>query len=137
MLSEIAFRKGMHTLHVAYNREPSEDIRDLYFQALRDLTDPSFLAAVASVVKTERFFPSPAVVLEHGKAAESEARSEVPALPPIDWRRDNASRGMDVFKRELRAHGIDVEELVEHHSWPRKPEPRHSVVVEREPGQEG
>jgi hypothetical protein len=118
MVSEFTLKWGLHTLNVAYNREASKDVEALFRQALTDLSDEAFKAGVAAVVKTERFFPSPAVVLEAARAWMSDQQREVfTPLPPADYRREETTRGMDVFKRELKNHGIDVDELVAHHSW--------------------
>jgi hypothetical protein len=74
-----AFRKGIGVLCAAYNREPSDALVAVYADAVRGhFTDDSdWLGRVAEVVKTERWWPPPAVLLadrvrspEQDKAAE-------------------------------------------------------------------
>lgn len=136
-MTEDVFGKGMHSLHVAYNRQPTQDIRDLYREALRELTDRAFLTAVAETIKSERFFPSPAVLLEHGRAALP-GPSPFPALPPAQERRTETLEGIAIFKRELKAHGVDVDELVKEHSWPGRKSTIHgrAETVGRIPGED-
>lgn len=105
------------------------------------MTDEAFRAAVGEVLRSERFFPSPAVILDAAKAWESRSR----ATPPDSWRalperRVTALEGMDVFKRELKEHGIDVDELTEKFSWKAPTLVEKSIpsraIYERVPGED-
>lgn len=70
--------------------------------ALEDLTDESFQAAVREVIREERFFPPPSVLLDR-------ARSHAPRfamLPPardagqIERDREEAKRGVELIRQE-------------------------------------
>lgn len=79
VIDPTAFAVGMHALCVAFNREATPDLRDVYATSLSRLTTEQFQSAVAAVIETERFFPAPAVLIEH---AARVGRREYIALPP-------------------------------------------------------
>ena len=65
MIDRATFAAGMHRLCLAFNREPSEDLVVVYHEALGEQLSPArWEAAVHAVLTHERFFPSPAVLLD-------------------------------------------------------------------------
>lgn len=111
MISELTLRWGMHSLNVAFNREPSHDTATLYKAALEDLTDETFRAAVRDVIREERFFPPPAVIRDY---AERIAASNVLLLPPARSEEQKATdreatrRGLEIVRAALKERGIDL-----------------------------
>jgi hypothetical protein len=79
VIDRVKFAAGMHRLCLGFNREPSQDLMAVYQEAVGEqLTDGQWVAAVRDVLAHERFFPSPAVLLDY--ASDAPARA---ALPPV------------------------------------------------------
>lgn len=91
------------------------------------------------MIRTERFFPPPSVILDAAYNAAA-APPTFPALPPVAERRVQAREGIEIFKAELKKHGIDVDELTEKFSWNGngrvKPIQREVRLPYREPGED-
>lgn len=100
MIDDQVFRVGLHALAVAFNREMSEDLRDVYREALGGMSNDQFRSAVREVILAERFFPPPAVLLGYGRDAASASQ---PLLPPRTEEDREAGRlaakaGLDAVK---------------------------------------
>lgn len=75
MISDAAFAAGMHALCVAYDREPTEDLLNVYRGVIApQLTDDEWRVAVSETLSTWRStrLPPPAMLLE-AKRREREA----------------------------------------------------------------
>lgn len=69
MISKEIFQQGMGTLGASYGREVGGGTAKVYFAALAPhLTDVQFIDAVNKAIVSERFWPSPAVLLEKAGA---------------------------------------------------------------------
>jgi len=79
VIDDQVFRVGLHALAVAFNREMSEDLRDVYREALGGMSNDQFRGAVREVILAERFFPPPALLLGYGREV---ARSLALPEPP-------------------------------------------------------
>lgn len=69
MIDKNIFAEGMGQLGGAFGREIDEPVTRMYYAILSPvLTSEAFVAAVTNTVATERFWPSPAVILEKAGA---------------------------------------------------------------------
>jgi len=90
-VTEKQFHKGLAILGVAYNREITNAITEVYSGAIEGEfgSDEEWLATVRKVIKTSRYFPSPAELLEglveSDAALEQEALALVDRLHPECW----------------------------------------------------
>lgn len=75
MIDKNVFAEGMGQLGGAFGREIDGPVSRMYFAVLSPkLTSEQFVAAVTKTIEAERFWPSPAVILEHaGQDAETQA----------------------------------------------------------------
>lgn len=76
MISKAVFAEGMGQLGGAFGREIDEPVTRMYYAILSPaMSNEQFVAAVTETVSTERFWPSPAVLLEKaGKDSEAQAQ---------------------------------------------------------------
>ena len=69
MIELARFKAGLHALCVAFNREPSADLAQVYYGAIGGkLTLAQWEAAVRRAVEEETFFPPVKVLLRYGLA---------------------------------------------------------------------
>lgn len=79
MIDRGVFIAGMATLAGSFGREMDEGLQRAYYAVLSpELSTAQFEGAVAETMKCERFWPSPAVLLQHAEASES---AKMLALP--------------------------------------------------------
>lgn len=72
-MSPESFAVGMALLRDTWNRELSEPVVDLYVEACGHLSDTVWESACRSAIRSERFFPVPAVLLDHAAATVATA----------------------------------------------------------------
>lgn len=90
MIDREAFAQGMGQLGGAFGREIDGPVSKMYYGILSPkLSSAQWAAAVTQVVATERFWPSPAVILA---AAQADGATE-------------SQRAFDVVNDALRQHG--------------------------------
>lgn len=109
----------------------------MYRRELNVLSDELWLGTVRVAIQRERWLPPVATLLEYAKELHEAPYAGSAGLLGVDCRtreekRQDAIEGMDVFKRELRKRGVNVDELESRFSWPGA---KRSAA--REPGQEG
>lgn len=90
------FNKGMLLLAHAYQKQTTKEMFEAFFLALSDLPDAAFMASVERVVKTERFWPTPAVLRDHaaGSVAQEDG-SELIAIVETAFRSVGSYRSVD------------------------------------------
>ncbi len=77
MLDYRQFQKGFAGLCELYQRKPediSQQLVEIYWQALRDLTPDEFTVGVARAVRESVFFPKPAELLNYAGVGEAHKR---------------------------------------------------------------
>lgn len=106
MVDAQVFGWGMYSLGLAYNREVTQDLRDLYAAVADELSTEQFQAAIHELLRAEdrEFFPPPGKILEAGYRLTK--LSESLALPPPqrdrEREREEAKKGMELIKAEWR-----------------------------------
>lgn len=71
MIPDLSFAKGMGMLCLAFNREHTPELTDLYNGILSPvLTDEQWKTAVRVAIERDRFFPTVAVLLSYGRPPE-------------------------------------------------------------------
>lgn len=83
MISSETFAKGWALMVISLANAPREDddTSRVYYGILsRHLTDEEFIGAVERVLETERFWPSPAVILQAARPPAKEASEQLRAL---------------------------------------------------------
>lgn len=70
MIDPKIFAAGMGVLCESFGREVSQPTLGAYFRVLSpELSTPQFEEAIAATMTAERFWPSPAVILQHGRVS--------------------------------------------------------------------
>ena len=98
------FKKGMMLLSQAYQRDANKDMFTAYWLVLSDMSDESFMNAVERAVKTERFWPTPAVLRDHAAGGVSwDDGTEVITLVERAFRIAGAYRSVDFADSAINA----------------------------------
>ncbi len=80
MPSDTAFASGIAQLCVNFNREPTEELSDLYFSKVKALSDEAWARAVGLAIDQETFFPVVATLLKLAKPKADDAEKTAEAV---------------------------------------------------------
>jgi hypothetical protein len=113
MIEEKAFVVGLTRLAVACRQPTDKHTLDVYFEALKDQTNPPEWEEFTKDAVHEgafAFFPKMSELLEALFAWRRGERPTVPALPPAtetpDERAERRKRGLELFRAELKRLGV-------------------------------
>jgi len=74
MLNEKTFLEGMSLIAELFDKKPSDNMMNLYYTVLQELTDEQFKQAINAIARTNKYncMPKPAEILEqvHGTAQD-------------------------------------------------------------------
>ena len=83
MIDPKIFAAGMGVLCESFGREVSQPTLGAYFRVLSpEMSTQQFEEAIAATMTAERFWPSPAVILQHAKQSADQRMIALPTACP-------------------------------------------------------
>jgi len=133
-MTDEAWIKGMAELQCLPVQDDSKERKAIrgtvYRRELDALSDALWLGVVRLAIQRCRWLPPVSTLLEFASEVYESPMLGAPRLSEdtrtVEQKRGDAKAGFEIFKRELRKQGMDVDELVDKFSW-----------KGRDPGQEG
>lgn len=91
--------KGMALLAVAYFREMTEPVVDVYWGVLKDIPAPDWERAVQTALRAETYFPPPAVLRRYATRPASSRAAELYEQILAEYERGNQMGPREVQER--------------------------------------